>query len=270
MELAGANVIITGAASGIGRALAVAFAAEGAAQLWLADLDDVGTAQLAAAIGGTDGPAGATLATAVHLDVSDEAATIALVERAEAAAPLDLFCANAGIATGMGLDAPDEAWARMWSVNLMAHVYAARACLPGWTARGQGHLMTTASAAGLLTNLGDAPYTVTKHAAVALAEWISITHGDAGIKVSCLCPQGVRTPLVTGGLDADQMAAQVVELMGLIEPEQCAAAVVEGLRADRFLILPHPEVAEYMVNKVTDLGHWMGGMRKLQRRLTGA
>lgn len=262
MELTGANVIITGAASGIGRAVAIAFAAEGAAQLWLADMNDAGTASLAAEIGAN--------ATAVHLDVSDEAATIALVERATAEAPLDLFCANAGIGTGLGLEAPDEVWSRMWSINLMSHVYAARACLPGWLARGQGHLMTTASAAGLLTNLGDAPYTATKHAAVALAEWISITHGDAGIGVSCLCPQGVRTPLVMGGLADDQMAAQVVELMGLIEPEQCAAAVVEGLRADRFLILPHPEVAEYQVNKVTDLGRWMGGMRKLQRRLTSS
>ena len=259
MELTGANIIITGAASGIGRALAVTFAAEGAAQLWLADMNDEGTESVAAEIGGT--------ATAVHLDVSDEAATIALVERATAESPLDLFCANAGIGTGLGLEAPDEVWSRMWSINLMSHVYAARACLPGWLARGQGHLMTTASAAGLLTNLGDAPYTATKHAAVALAEWISITHGDAGIGVSCLCPQGVKTPLVMDGLADDQMAAQVVELMGLIEPEQCAAAVVEGLRADRFLILPHPEVAEYQANKLTDLGRWMGGMRKLQRRL---
>jgi NAD(P)-dependent dehydrogenase (short-subunit alcohol dehydrogenase family) len=201
--------------------------------------------------------------------VSDEAAVVDLVARATADAPIDLFCANAGIATGQGLEAPDAAWERIWAVNVMAHVYAARACLPGWRELGRGHLLITASAAGLLTNLGDAPYTATKHAAVGLAEWIAITHGDEGVTVSCLCPQGVRTPMVMAGLDGDQMAAQVVELMGLIEPDDVAAAVVAGLRDDRFLILPHPEVARYQQNKAGDPDRWLAGMRKLQRQLPG-
>lgn len=261
MEPTGASIAITGAASGIGAAMARAFAAEGAVRLWLADLDEDGVRRVADELG--------EVATAVRLDVTDEAAVAELVDRAEAERPLDLFCANAGIATGMGLEAPDEAWERIWAVNVMSHVHAARACLPRWRERGRGHLLVTASAAGLLTNLGDAPYTATKHAAVGLAEWIAITHGDEGIGVSCLCPQGVRTPMVMGGLEDDQLAAGVVEAMGLIEPEECAAAVVEGLRADRFLILPHPEVAQYQRNKAEDHGRWLGGMRKLQRRLTG-
>jgi NAD(P)-dependent dehydrogenase (short-subunit alcohol dehydrogenase family) len=260
VELRGANVVITGAASGIGAAVARRFAAEGTDRLWLADLGD-----------GVDGVADeiGPAATAVRCDVSDEPAVRALVERASSDRPIDLFCANAGIATGQGLDAPDTTWERIWSVNVMAHVYAARACLPGWRAAGRGHLLVTASAAGLLTNLGDAPYTATKHAAVGLAEWIAITHGDEGIGVSCLCPQGVRTPMVMAGLDGDQMAAQVVELMGLIEPEAVADAVVKGLREERFLILPHPEVARYQQNKASDPDRWLAGMRKLQRQLPG-
>jgi NAD(P)-dependent dehydrogenase (short-subunit alcohol dehydrogenase family) len=261
VELSGANVVITGAGSGIGAAMARRFAAEGAAHLWLADLGPDGIDAVAAELG--------SVATAVRCDVSDEAAVVDLVARASTDGPVDLFCANAGIATGQGLDAPDSAWDRIWAVNVMAHVYAARACLPGWRERGRGHLLITASAAGLLTNLGDAPYTATKHAAVGLAEWIAITHGDEGVTVSCLCPQGVRTPMVMAGLDGDQMAAQVVELMGLIEPDDVAAAVVEGLRSDRFLILPHPEVARYQQNKAADPDRWLAGMRKLQRRLPG-
>lgn len=261
MEPTDANIVITGAASGIGAAMARAFAAEGAGSLWLADLDVAGAEAVAAEIGST--------ATALEVDVSDEPSVIGLVRRASADAPIDLFCANAGIATGAGLEASDETWNRIWAVNVMAHVYAARACLPGWLERGRGHLLVTASAAGLLTNLGDAPYTATKHAAVGLAEWITITHGDAGVGVSCLCPQGVRTPMVMSGLESDQQAAQVVEFMGLIEPEVCATAVVDGLRADQFLILPHPEVAGYLTTKATDVNRWIGGMRKLQRRIAG-
>ena len=264
MEPSGANIVITGAASGIGAALARAFAAAGAGHLWLADIERQGIEALATDLSSV------TPADPVVCDVGDEASVQSLVERASAEQPIDLFCANAGIGTGMGLDAPDEVWNRIWSVNLMSHVYAARACMPHWRARGQGHLMITASAAGLLTNLGDAPYTATKHAAVGLAEWIQITHGDEGIGVSALCPQGVRTPLVMGGLADDQLGAEVVLAMGLIEPEECAAAALAGLRAGQFLILPHTEVAGYMATKGTDHGRWLGGMRKLQRRLTGA
>lgn len=261
MELAGANVVITGAASGIGAALAAAIADAGADHLWLADLDADG-------LDGVAAPLGDRASTRV-VDVANEEQVRGLVAEASGERPIDLFCANAGIATGQGLDATTATWERIWSVNVLSHVFAARACLPHWLARGEGHLMITASAAGLLTNLGDAPYTATKHAAVGLAEWIAITHGDAGIRVSCLCPQGVRTPMVTGGLDSDLMAANVVEAMGLISPEACAAAAIEGLTADQFLILPHPEVAAFQANKAADPERWIGGMRKLQRRLLG-
>jgi NAD(P)-dependent dehydrogenase (short-subunit alcohol dehydrogenase family) len=261
VDLRGANVVVTGAASGIGAAMAEAFAAEGAARLWLADLDVSGAEAVARGIG--------EHALAVACDVADEESVADLVGRASADAPIDLFCANAGLATGRGLDAPVDVWDRLWAVNVMAHVYAARACLPGWRERGRGHLLVTASAAGLLTNLGDAPYTATKHAAVGLAEWIAITHAADGVTVSCLCPQGVRTPMVLGGLEGDQLAAQVVERMGLIEPEAVAAAVVEGLRDDRFLILPHPEVAEYQRRKAADPDRWLAGMRRLQGQLPG-
>jgi NAD(P)-dependent dehydrogenase (short-subunit alcohol dehydrogenase family) len=166
------------------------------------------------------------------------------------------------------VEAANEDWQRIWDVNVMAHVYAARAVLPGMLARGQGYLLHTASAAGLLTNLGTAPYSVTKHAALGLAEWLAITHGDDGINVSCLCPQGVRTNMVaaaTGGTAGDVVVAQ-----GLIEPEDVAEAVVEGLRAERFLILPHPEVLDYFQRKAADYDRWLGGMRKLQARLRDA
>lgn len=254
VELRDSVVVVTGAASGIGRALADRFEAEGARVVVRADLPG-------AFADGTDGEA---------VDVTDRAAVTDLVERTiERHGPIDLYCSNAGIATAGGIDAPPEVWQRAWGVNVLGTVHAAAALLPSVRARGRGHLLVTASAAGLLTNLGDAPYTATKHAAVGLAEWLSITHGDEGLGVSCLCPQGVRTPMVTGGLDAGELAASVVEAMGLIEPEQVADAVVAGLADGRFLILPHPEVADYVRNKATDPDRWLGGMRKLQRRLRG-
>jgi NAD(P)-dependent dehydrogenase (short-subunit alcohol dehydrogenase family) len=181
--------------------------------------------------------------------------------------PIDLLVCNAGIGAMAGVDAPDEVWQRMWDVNVMAHVRAVRAVLPSMLARGEGYVLTTASAAGLLTQIGDAPYSVTKHAAVALAEWLAITHGDEGLKVSCLCPQGVDTDLLraaTGGVSGDVVTAQ-----GVITPEEVADAVIDGLRDERFLILPHPEVATYLGRKVGDPDRWIGGMRKLQRRITG-
>jgi NAD(P)-dependent dehydrogenase (short-subunit alcohol dehydrogenase family) len=214
---------------------------------------------------------------AVPTDVSQERDIVTLVERTEETyGPVDLFCSNAGIAIGGGAEAPDESWERIWQINVMAHVYAARAVLPGMIARGEGYLLNTASAAGLLTNLGAAPYSVTKHAAVGLAEWLAITHGDAGIKVSCLCPQGVRTAMLLGGLDpsaadaGDQSfpAGQVVLASGeMLEPEDVAEAVVEGLREETFLILPHSEVGEYFRHKASDYDRWLRGMRRLQQRL---
>jgi NAD(P)-dependent dehydrogenase (short-subunit alcohol dehydrogenase family) len=262
MELAGKVAVVTGGGSGIGRALSRRFATERAAAVVVADLvaaPAIETAAQITAAGGT--------ALAVRCDVAREADVVALVAQAtETFGRIDLFCSNAGIAVGGGVDASNEDWQRSWEVNLMAHVYAARAVLPQMLARGEGYLLTTASAAGLLTNLGAAPYTVTKHGAVALAEWLAITHGDAGIKVSCLCPQGVRTPMLLGGLD--QTAGAVVAAGGdLLEPEQVAEAVVAGLAAEQFLILPHPEVATFLEHKATDPDRWLSGMRKLQRRV---
>jgi NAD(P)-dependent dehydrogenase (short-subunit alcohol dehydrogenase family) len=259
VELRDKVVVVTGGASGIGAALSRRFATEGARAVVVADLDADGARAVASEIGGTP----ASTNVAVEADVQ------ALVTKTvDAHGPIDLFCSNAGIAISGGVEVPDEEWQRIWQINTMAHVYAARAVLPGMLARGEGYLLNTASAAGLLTNLGAAPYAVTKHAAVALAEWLSITHGDAGIKVSVLCPQGVRTPMLLGGADAGEEAASML-LAGAIEPEQVADAVVEGLRAETFLILPHPEVAEYLQRKTADYDRWLGGMRRLQARVMG-
>ena len=259
MELAGKVAVVTGGGSGIGRALCLRFAAEGARGVVVADIDGDGAAAVAAEVDGL----------AVPTDVSKQADIEALVHRAEEAyGPVDLFCSNAGIGGGGGVDVPDDDWQRIWEINLMSHVYAARAVVPGMVARGEGYLLNTASAAGLLTNLGNAPYSVTKHGAVALAEWLAITYGDSGIKVSCLCPQGVRTPMLMGGLDSDDpAAAMVLASGGLIEPEDVAEAVVVGLREERFLILPHPEVAEFYRRKADDPDRWIKGMRRIQSRL---
>lgn len=188
-----------------------------------------------------------------------------LVERVlERFERIDLFCSNAGVAAGRGLDATADDWQRAWSVNLLAHVHAARAVLPAMLARGEGYLLQTCSAAGLLTNPGDAPYTATKHAAVAFAEWLSVTYGDRGIRVSAICPQGVRTAMLVGGLEAGNPAALAVAAAGeLLEPEQVAGAVVEGLAAERFLILPHPQVAGYLRQKAADPDRWLAGVRRL-------
>ena len=253
MELADKVVVVTGAASGIGRALAQRFAAEGARGVVVSDRDAEGAVTVATGIGDDR-------AMAVTTDVSVEADVQELVRRTEDRfGPIDLFCSNAGIATSGGVEAPNEAWQQIWDINVMAHVYAARAVLPAMLARGEGYLLNTASAAGLLSQIGSAPYAVTKHAAVAFAEWLSITHGDEGIRVSCLCPQGVRTNMLGNG----------GALLGptAIEPEQVADAVVEGLRAETFLILPHPEVREYFRRKGDDYDRWLGGMRRLQARV---
>jgi NAD(P)-dependent dehydrogenase (short-subunit alcohol dehydrogenase family) len=257
MELADRVVVVTGGASGIGRALAQRLAQEGARGVVVADLDLAGVRVVASAIG--------PQALAVGCDVAIEAQVAALVARAEEAfGPVDLFCANAGVAVGTDLDTPAADWDLAFAVNVRAHVHAAQALVPGWLARGEGYFLATASAAGLLTQIGSAPYAVSKHAAVAFAEWLSVTYGDRGVRVSCLCPMGVRTPMTEG----DDLATDVVAAAGdMLEPDEVADAVVEGLRAERFLILPHPEVLTFFRRKGDDYDRWLAGMRRLQSRV---
>jgi NAD(P)-dependent dehydrogenase (short-subunit alcohol dehydrogenase family) len=260
MELAGRVTVVTGGASGIGQAMCRRFAAEGASVV-VADIDAPGAAAVAQDIGGL----------AVPCDVSVEADVAALVDTTLLSFDrIDLFCANAGILWGsrpddpagiIGPDAPDVAWERIWRVNVMAHVYAARAVVPRMLDQGGGHLLVTASAAGLLTLLGNAPYSVTKHAAVALAEWLAITYGDQGLRVSCLCPQLVRTDMLAGATAATKERG--LGDLDVLEPEAVADAVVHGLREEQFLILPHPDVAEFFRRKAADYDRWLAGMRRL-------
>ena len=258
MKLTGKVVVVTGGANGIGRALCRRFAEEGARGVVVADMEADTAAAVAAEIGGM----------AVETDVrreTDLARVVALAT--EAYGPIDLFCSNAGIGVPGGVEALDEDWQRIWEINVRAHIYAARAVLPGMLARGEGYLLQTASAAGLLTQIGSAPYAVTKHAAVALAEWLAMTHAEAGIRVSCLCPQGVRTRMLMGD-DLSSTANFLVE--GSVSPEDVADAMVKGLDTERFLILPHPEVAEYFRRKADDYDRWLRGMRRLQSRVNAA
>jgi len=255
MELRDKHIVVTGGASGIGRELCRRFVSEGARAVVVADRDEAGAKSVACEIG----------ATAQACDVADESQIQTLVETAEREnGAIDLFCSNAGIGTPGGVEAPDAAWQRIWDVNLMAHVYAARILVPRMLDRGGGYLLNTASAAGLLTQIGSAPYSVTKHAAVALAEWLAITHGEAGLKVSVLCPQAVRT-----GMTAGSQQGGVAGVDGMIEPDAVADAVVLGLAEERFLILPHPTVLEYMQRKAGDYDRWLRGMRRLQARFVG-
>ena len=259
MELADRVVVVTGGGGGIGAALCRRFREEGAAGVVVADIDRAAAAAVADEIGGL----------AVAADVSSEADNLAMIAAAEEAyGPVDLLCVNAGIATGGSVDAPNEDWERAWAVNVMSQVYGVRAVLPAMLERGHGYLLHTASAAGLLTNLGAAPYSVTKHAVVALAEWLSITYGDAGIGVSCLAPQFVDTAMLDD-LTTISDGFHEFAVDGSISTDQVADAVVDGLREEWFLILPHPEVAEYFTGKATDYERWLGAMRKLQRNLVG-
>ena len=201
---------------------------------------------------------------AIQADVSREADIQALIEQTERqCGPIDLFCSNAGIGVGGGAETPTEDWQRIWDINVMAHVWAARHLVPLMAARGGGYLLNTSSAAGLLSQIGSAPYAVTKHAAVGLAEWLAITHGDQGIKVSVLCPQAVRTAMTAGNPDG------VASIDGMMEPDVVAEACVRAIEAETFLVLPHPEVLTYMRNKTNDYDRWIGGMRKLNRRFNG-
>jgi NAD(P)-dependent dehydrogenase (short-subunit alcohol dehydrogenase family) len=256
MHLHDRVVVVTGGAHGIGRALCRRFAAEGARGVAVADLDANSARLVADEIGGL----------AVPTDVSRAADVERLVAHVtENFGRIDLFCSNAGIALEGGIEVPDSEWQRIWDVNVLAHVHAARAVVPVMLARGQGYLLQTASAAGLLTQIGSAPYSVTKHAALAFAEWLAIRYSDAGIRVSCLCPQGVRTRMLTGA----EGGIGALLLKGALEPEAVAEAVVLGLAEERFLILPHPEVAEYFRRKADDYERWLRGMRRLQNKLEG-
>lgn len=258
MELADRICVVTGGASGIGRALSLRFAAEGAKAVVVIDRDADGALATAEAIGERGIPSTA--------DVTVEADIEAVIETTEdEIGPIDLFASNAGVLSGQGVEATDEDWSRLWLVNVMAHVFAARALVPRMLARGGGYLLNTASAAGLLSQPGDAAYSVTKHAAVGLAEWLAITYGDQGLKVSCLCPMAVATPMIglTDGGTVSSAEAGAAAVMGIIEPEKVADVVVEGLRDERFLLLPHPEVATFEQRRAADRDRWLAGMRRL-------
>ncbi len=258
MKIADKVVVVTGGAHGIGRALCHRFSADGAAFVGVVDYDDHGAQATAREI-----PNG-------HAFAANVASESELAEVVESVLKLhgrvDLLCSNAGIGVQGGEEVPDREWQRIWDINVMAHVYAARAVLPSMLARGDGYLLQTVSAAGLLTQIGSAPYAVTKHAALAFAEWLSVTYGDQGIKVSALCPQGVRTRMLEGAEFGE------VEFLrqGALEPDYVAAEVVKGLEAENFLILPHPEVAEYIRRKAGDYDRWLRGMRKLQASIRSA
>ncbi len=246
MKVAGKHVVVTGAASGIGAALVTRFVAEGARVVG-ADLHTQGI----------------PCDDAVVCDVTDPDALYSLIDDAEVRnGPIDLFCSNAGILGGFGaLDLSDDDWQQVIDVNLMAHIRVARHLVPRMLQRGGGYLLQTASAAGLLTQIGLAPYSVTKHGAIAFAEWMSITYGDRGLNVSVLCPQAVRSGM-TAGTDSGGVAG----VNGMLEPEAVADCVIAGLDSEDFLILPHAEVAQYFQRKANDYDRWLAGMRRLQSR----
>ncbi|GAA5068141.1 SDR family oxidoreductase [Nocardia callitridis] len=267
MEISGKVAIVTGAGGGIGAALARRLV-DGGARVVLADLDAAGAVDVA-------GPLGPR-AIGVGGDVTDEQVIRSLINRAESEfGPVDLYFANAGIGGGAGLDSTDAQWAAALEVNTLAHVRAARLLVPAWQKRGTGYFVTIASAAGLLTQLGSAPYAVSKHAAVGFAEWLSITHGDKGIGVSCVCPMGVDTPLLRGGLvpegnaAAAELAVKSVTTAGaVLSTDDVAEIVLAGVAAEEFLILPHPEVLKMFRNKASDYARWLDGMRRFQATLS--
>jgi NAD(P)-dependent dehydrogenase (short-subunit alcohol dehydrogenase family) len=257
VDVAGRVIVVTGGAKGIGRALASRFASAGAEAVVVADLDLDGASAVAREIG----------ATAIGCDVSRESDVKQLVDRVEAEhGRIDIFCSNAGIAVGGGPEAPTEQWQHIWEVNLMSHVFVARHALPGMLDRHEGYLLGTVSAAGLLNHVFAAPYGVTKAAALSLFEWLSIAHGGDGIRVSCLCPQGVKTDM----LAAEKRLGLEFLTDNALEPQAVAEIVLQGIRDERFLILPHPEVADYFRRKADDYDRWLRGMRRLRANIISA
>ncbi len=251
MDVKDRIVVVTGAAGGIGRALALRFAEAGAKKVVCADLDETGAQETAGMIDGI----------ARKVDVSKEDDIKALIEETEAqVGPIDLFCSNAGIMARGGPEVPNDKWQSIWEINVMAHVWAARHMVPLMAARGGGYFLNTASAAGLLSQVGSAPYAVTKHAAVGFAEWLALTYGDDGIKVSVLCPQAVRTNMIKGNEEG------VASVNGVIGPEEAAEECLKCIEAETFLVLPHKDVIQYMRNKTENYDRWIGGMRKLNRK----
>lgn len=260
MELNGRTIVITGAGSGIGKALAERIAAEAPRALVLADINEDAVRAVAESLG--------DVATAVRTDVGREDEIRALVDRArEVAGQVDVFISNAGIPgpDGGPVETSNEEWDQAWRINVMAHVWAARAVVPEMLERGEGYLVSTASAAGILTQVGALVYSTTKHAAVGVAEWLNITYGDRGIKVSCICPLGVRTPMLETALEESVGGAALLR-DDLLEPADVAEAVVTGMREERLLIFPHPQLAQYWAFKAGDNERWLGGMRRMVRQ----
>ena len=256
MEVENKRVIITGSANGIGSSLSRAFKKRNVESMILVDLDELNNTKLSNEVGGIPYKA----------DVGSEDDIIKLVEFAkQEMGGIDIFCSNAGISGAGGLlNTSNEDWSNIWNVNVMSHIHAAKHTLPIMLEQGSGYFMNTASAAGLLTQLGAAGYSVTKSAAVSFAEWLKITYGERGIGVSCLCPQGVRTPMVE---DAPEIVGSLVSIDGLLEPDVVANEVIECIEKDQFLITPHPEVLEYMKIKASDPDRWINGMQSLTTQL---
>jgi NAD(P)-dependent dehydrogenase (short-subunit alcohol dehydrogenase family) len=260
VELEERIVVVTGAAGGIGGALVRELVKRGARAVVAADVDERGVQSLADELGD------AVLAR--ELDVADEQATRALVHEVEhASGPVDIWFANAGVATGIGPEAADEQWELQWRVNVMSHVYAARALLPRWIERGGGHLVTTASMAGILSSVGDAAYSATKHAALGLAEWLAFTYGAQGVRVSCVCPGAVDTAMLRSGAGGDAAKASAVIGGGeVLAPQHAATRILDAVAQDRFLILTHPEMQQFAIGKAQEPDRWIRGMTKLQSR----
>jgi NAD(P)-dependent dehydrogenase (short-subunit alcohol dehydrogenase family) len=257
MDVDGRVIVVTGGARGIGRALATRFASERAEAVVVADIDLDRASEVAAEIGGSP----------VQCDVSRESDVQRLIDRVQSEhGRIDIFCSNAGIAVGGGPETPTDQWQRIWDVNLMSHVFVARHALPAMLERGEGYILGTVSAAGLLNHVFAAPYGVTKAAALSLFEWLSIAHGAEGIRISCLCPQGVKTDM----LAAERREGLEFLTANALEPETVAGIVLQGLRDERFLILPHPEVADYFRRKADDYDRWLKGMRRLRANIISA